>query len=605
MNRIRAIGSMAAAAVCAVGAACAGPEKPDGTPSILTAMDVQPTLFFAGPLSTVNDRRTNWLKKAEAATPKLLATVKKPVALVRVEKDAAAFQGWKTVRAGDVASLAKRKLGIGDSFTLDFGEHLTGYLTFRLSPAAYPIDAPVRLAFVFAEVPAELGEPFDPHPTNSLARSWLQDETVNIDDTPAEVRLPRRYAFRYARVTVVAGSPHAKAVMDRIAVEAVTSADESKVPEFKAVSEADAVLDAAARRTLRDCMQTVFEDGPKRDRRLWLGDLRLQALANYSTFRNFDLVKRCLYLLAGTATDRGLVSTCMFERPAPVRGRNNILDYTALFAPTVLEYLEASGDRETAEDLWPMCLRLLEFTLEPVDPEGLLQPPKSWWLFVDWNQDLDRQAPEHAIVLFGLRATLALAKKLGRESEAPFLPGVIEEMENAARAKLWNDKLGVFVSGPSNQVSWASQAWMVLAGVPGPEDARGALQRVMKSPDAQKPVTPYMHHFVVEALLKAGLRDEAYRHLRTYWGGMTARGADTFWEVWVPANEFESPYKTHIINSYCHAWSCTPSYFLRSAPAPAPAPDAAPAAYDAKDAPDGDVGVRRKFTTKAQSPAEK
>ena len=27
-------------------------------------------------------------------------------------------------------------------------------------------------------------------------------------------------------------------------------------------------------------MQDVFEDGPKRDRRLWLGDLRLEALAN-------------------------------------------------------------------------------------------------------------------------------------------------------------------------------------------------------------------------------------------------------------------------------------------------------------------------------------
>jgi hypothetical protein len=36
------------------------------------------------------------------------------------------------------------------------------------------------------------------------------------------------------------------------------------------------------------------EDGPKRDRRLWLGDLRLEALANYETYRNFDLVKRSL-----------------------------------------------------------------------------------------------------------------------------------------------------------------------------------------------------------------------------------------------------------------------------------------------------------------------
>jgi hypothetical protein len=25
-----------------------------------------------------------------------------------------------------------------------------------------------------------------------------------------------------------------------------------------------------------------------------------------------------------------------------------------------------------------------------------------------------------------------------------------------------------------------------------------------------------------------------------------------------------SPYGDHHINSYCHAWSCTPSYFIRS-----------------------------------------
>jgi hypothetical protein len=46
-----------------------------------------------------------------------------------------------------------------------------------------------------------------------------------------------------------------------------------------------------------NCMQEVFEDGPKRDRRLWLGDLRLQALVNDVTFGHHDLVRRCLYLL--------------------------------------------------------------------------------------------------------------------------------------------------------------------------------------------------------------------------------------------------------------------------------------------------------------------
>lgn len=34
----------------------------------------------------------------------------------------------------------------------------------------------------------------------------------------------------------------------------------------------------------------------KRDQRLWMGDLRLQALANYETYQMNDMVKGCLYL---------------------------------------------------------------------------------------------------------------------------------------------------------------------------------------------------------------------------------------------------------------------------------------------------------------------
>ena len=44
---------------------------------------------------------------------------------------------------------------------------------------------------------------------------------------------------------------------------------------------------------------------------------------------------------------------------------------------------------------------------------------------------------------------------------------------------------------------------------------------------------------------------------------MAQLGADTFWEVFVPENLDVSPYGDSIINSFCHAWSCTPSYFIR------------------------------------------
>jgi hypothetical protein len=565
------LGIGASAGVIALWALWAHPayaQGPNNTPAyegtIKAAAGIAPELFVRQ-MRLIEARRADWLQQAEAAKPKLFRMPKKPVGVVKVEKDAASFQGWKVVPAGGVETVYDRPLIPGDGFILDFGEHLTGEVTLSLRAFGIPVDAPVRLALIFGEVPAEMAEPFDPY-AGTLARSWLQDEVINIDEIPGTVRLPRRYAFRYVKVTVVAASRHGKFGFSNIAAEAITSADEARLLPFTPRDADEAALDRVARATLRDCMQTVFEDGPKRDRRLWLGDLRLQALANYATYRNYDLVKRSLYILAGTATDKGLVGTCSFERPKPSRGGNSILDYTALFAPTVLEYLEASGDRRTAEDLWPLVLKQLDFTLEPVNADGLFISPKGWWLFIDWHRTLDKQAPEHAIVLFGLKATLALAAKLGKAAEVASFGAIVPRMEAAARQHLWDEKLGMFVSGPKREVSWASQAWMVLAGVPSAEQARRALAGVMRHPGAEKPVTPYLYHYVVEALQASGLPDEAKRLLHSYWGGMIRKGADTFWEVYLADDDFASPYKSHLMNSYCHAWSCTPAYLLRRAP---------------------------------------
>ena len=76
-------------------------------------------------------------------------------------------------------------------------------------------------------------------------------------------------------------------------------------------------------------------------------------------------------------------------------------------------------------------------------------------------------------------------------------------------------------------------------------------------------VTPYMYHNYVDALLAVGEKEKALEVLCAYWGGMLDQGADTFWELYNPRNPNESPYGGTIVNSYCHAWSCAPAYFLR------------------------------------------
>ncbi|MBQ7190994.1 MAG: sugar hydrolase [Kiritimatiellae bacterium] len=521
---------------------------------------------FAAWRETSLARRSGWYAKAEQTMPKLFSREVKPVGVVKVVQDASAFQGWRAVSEGEASKALGQPMNPGDSFTLDFGEHLVGTLAFSLVKTQPVIDAPVRLKFIFAEVPLELGEDarkIESLPT--LSRSWLQHEVVTIDVVPSEVRLPRRYAFRYVKIEVVAAPGGGRFGIDGVSATAVTSADVATLRAWTAPSPALAKIDEIARRTLRNCMQTVFEDGPKRDRRLWLGDLRLEALADYETYRNFATVKRSLYVLAGTVDDDARLSSDAYERPRVHRGACCILDYTALFAATVLEYLEASGDRETAEDLWPVCVRQLDFLLDTIGEDGVFRDNGKWWCFIDWQSALNRQTPEQGALAYGFRQTLRLAKVLGRERDVAFLENVLAHMEKGAEGRLWNEGRGLYVCEKDGQSSWMGQAWMVIGGLAKGERAKRCLKSVMADAKAVRPVTPYANHYFTEALYEAGLRNEAEAHLIGYWGRMVELGADTFWEVFVPGDQQASPYKTPLINSYCHAWSCAPAYFLRNA----------------------------------------
>lgn len=88
-----------------------------------------------------------------------------------------------------------------------------------------------------------------------------------------------------------------KIMLSNFKFKAVSSADETQLKICNCCDELKKI-DSVAVNTLKNCMHRIFEDGPKRDRRLWIGDLRLEALTNYYTFNNLSLVRRCLYLFA-------------------------------------------------------------------------------------------------------------------------------------------------------------------------------------------------------------------------------------------------------------------------------------------------------------------
>ncbi len=503
-----------------------------------------------------------WLALAEALRPALSRNDRWPVRLVEPVADPSAFQGWRLKEVAAAEALPARTIGRGEQVIVDFGEHLVGYLRLELAYVGIAMDAPLRLKLVFGEVPAEVCEPFDPF-DGTLSRAWLQDELVTLDELSRPLTLPRRYAFRYLRIAVVATSVNYRVRIAALACERVTSAARPPQPLPPGLPPDLVAIDEAGLRTLANCMQTVFEDGPKRDRRLWSGDLRLQALTNYVSFADTALVKRCLYLLAGLARADGCVPACVYEFPTPSMGIDFILDYTALFPAIVLDYARASGDLDTARDLWPVARRQLEIALAHLDDEGLFVDPKTWWLFIDWADGLDKQAAVHGVLAYAAERTLALARLLERDADVAHLPALAPRMKSAARARLFDAGSGLFVSGAQRQVSWASQTWMVLAGIMTPAEGAAAFRALPALPDAVTPGGPYLWHHVIEAMLICGLKDESLARVRSYWGAMIARGATTFWEVFDPADERRSPYRSHHLNSYCHAWSCTPAYFIR------------------------------------------
>lgn len=511
------------------------------------------------------ERRAGWLAAAEAAKPELTYQTVRPQMVVCAVSDTAAYQHWRYDAAGDPAEmLYGRNMKDVKSITLDFGRHITGYFTFHTKTLSRCQDAPVRLRFFFGEMPAELNTPLDPW-QGSLSRAWMQDEIVTVTETDREITLPRRLAFRYLRIDLLGASPDFDFAVDDMYCVARTSAGKVLTEVEAGCPQAVADIRRVSIETLRECMQTVFEDGPKRDHRLWAGDMYLQSLANRYSFGNYDLTRRCLYLFAALADDGGRVLSNIFETPAPhAQTGSHCITYSLLWNSTLLEYLKDTGDMTTAADLWPVARRQVETALEFVGDDGIYRHSYEHgsWMFFDWRDGLDMTAPMQAAVIFAIDQTLELARMLGTEADTDGWAAVSRKMKRAARRNMYDRSRGVFVSGDDRQVSALSQAWMVKAGVVSGRDARRAIETALSMPDVCMPGTPYATHYLVDAMILAGMGDEARDYLLSYWGGMVRKGADTFWESYDPDNDFISAYGFSPLNSSCHAWSCTPVYFI-------------------------------------------
>jgi hypothetical protein len=506
-------------------------------------------------------RKDVWRQRGEILKPVIKHWVVKPQRTVKIHIDSEFWQKRKVETSFSVAEFKKRAWQDGDSFIIDFGETIVGRIKLNMRPVKTAHnDAPIRLRLIAGELPYEVDNDPDTY-SGGLSRAWLQDEIINFDNIPAEYILPRRYSLRYLKFELLS-VPRCRLNFKEI--EIIAEGVEDHIPEPLVGWDQQLVaIDNAGLRTLRNCMQEFFEDGPKRDRRLWLGDLRLQALVNSVSYKRFDQVERSIWLLASAVFEDGMIpgAIMLFQDPS---GSSRVIDYALLFAPLLLEHVKFSGNLEIGRELFELAVHQFSFLRPYIDQNYILRDPGKWWTFIDHCKLLDREMPLQGVYIYSLKALIELAGLLGGDERAKQWQKEVAAMSDAVRKYYFDPKSCMIFSGSGKQKSSASIAWMIIAGVLIPEEGKIALRTLENTTEAILPNSPYLQHYVLNAYFLCGENAKAEAIIRSYWGAMVDYGADAFWEIFRPGEDFFSPYGDVRNNSSCHAWSCTPSYFLRN-----------------------------------------
>lgn len=504
----------------------------------------------------------NLLRKAEENRPVIQKGTATPSRIVDIIRDDNRLNGVAAETSEkDISKLSSYGWKRDDRLILDFGDHRVGSFEIDIDQTGSPMDAPLYLRIKFAEVPAELAAESSDY-DGWLSRSWIQEEFVHLDRLPAKLSLPRRYSFRYVELKIIDTSPKWQAVFSNPVVTTETSADASSFKPLCLKDEKLQQIYNVGIKTLADCMQDVFEDGPKRDRRLWLGDLRLQALADYASFDNTALVKRCLYLFAGMTTKEGKISANVFVSPNNIPDDTFLFEYSLFFISVLYDLHQAHPDIALVKELYPTAKKQMDLSLQMFDKNGRLMPDENYPVFVDWSNEFNKDTAGQAEMIYVMKQFISLSEAVG-DPDLESYRQKLALITGYAKDKLYRKDRLLFVTG-EEEFNIASQVWMVLAGVMSPEENREIMQTAVRELFPVTGIaTPYMYHHIVEALFEAGLKEEAVSLMKNYWGKMIDLGADTFWEAFDPDMPDYSPYGSPIVNSYCHAWSCTPVYLIK------------------------------------------
>lgn len=332
-------------------------------------------------------------------------------------------------------------------------------------------------------------------------------------------------------------------------------------PRLSAVTE-------LCRTTTLACLQDGFVDSVWRESSQWLGDVVAQAFALAGISDDARPLRLALELAAaGAAPDGILPSVLPGEVPAYV-----VTDYNFSWIELLDLWSRHPGrdDEMLLRRHLPTLQRMLQRFAADLGTDGLLRSQPGRRLFLDWSP-MDRSEPNLTYNLRYLHA-LRLAARLGRslaEPEAEVWQDGADRIAKVLRASHhgadgWRESPA---GAPACQLALAFLILTDLAqGAAAESLADAMVARALDPEDAPAPgklvlASPFMHHYVFQALARLGRGEDIRRIIALRWGRWADRGEPTTWENW--AIDFPD-------GSACHGFSAHPLGWLQSGRASPP-----------------------------------
>lgn len=313
--------------------------------------------------------------------------------------------------------------------------------------------------------------------------------------------------------------------------------------------------------TLAACLQDGFVDCCWRESSQWLGDALPEALLMSSMSDDLRPLRQAIVMAAQGAYPDGVLPGVM---PGEVHAYT-VVDYNFTWVELLSIYLRLSSDRPFVAAHWPVLVRMLNRFDKDRGADGLLRSQVGRRLFLDWAP-VSRAEPNaiynlHYLLALQQAVALAEATGQGNGNAARLWRRRVQQLQAAQRSHFWQegrwwDDLG------RTTASQLAAALAILTGAAQPEEqpalCAAMVARSLDPDDAPGPgklvlASPFMHHYLFEALRQAGQHQAVVEIIRLRWGRWALAGWPTTWENW----NVDFP-----DGSVSHAFSAHPRYHL-------------------------------------------